>query len=537
MYKLLIVEDERWEREGLADFLDWKSYNIEIAATACDGIDGLEKALEICPDIIITDIKMPGIDGIAMSKKIKEVLPDVKIIILTGYDDFQYAREAIDFQASGYILKIMDEEELIQIIKKVVRECDKERGRLEQEKRMNDKLAESLEASRITFFMDILEGRLSENSLSEQIAYFGMASQTEDDFIVAIVKLLRGKQTDMNINLEVLYEAIAGELDAQEVFSLRNGGREEIILCIANGEGTEHLREALQEICREIERKSEAGITIGLGKAAKGICSLRSSYWTARQAVNFAAFRQLSGVMSYHEMEELNFSFTHSINEFLLQGSYFSKQLVHALRSLDHDRTFELVGEMFRHIRSEEGADRDFIVNYLQNVINEVCIMTYQLNREFEQKNAHNILFGDGNENHQNLKDMEQSVENFIRKAIEGISKKRLSKDELIVKKVIKLVEDKYASSDICLKTLAGEVYLSPNYLGSIFKKSTGRSINDYLNEYRMERARELLMSPANKVGWVAASVGMPNTSYFCTVFKSKYGVAPGEFQDSIAEA
>jgi two-component system response regulator YesN len=133
MFTLLIVEDERWEREGLTEFLDWPALGIGKVETAFDGIDGLEKALQLQPDIIVTDIQMPGMNGLDMAKQIRDQLPQVHIVILTGYDDFEYAREAIRFHAAEYLLKPVEEEEMLAVMTRVVRKCQAERlQRLEE---------------------------------------------------------------------------------------------------------------------------------------------------------------------------------------------------------------------------------------------------------------------------------------------------------------------------------------------------------------------------------------------------------------------
>lgn len=265
MYKMLIVEDERWEREGLVDFLDWNSLGIEICGAASDGKEGLEMAVERRPNIIITDIKMAIMSGLEMSKNIKAIIPEVNIIILTGYGDFKYAKEAITFGVFDYLLKPVDEDECIEVIKRVVKKCEKE----------------------------------------------------EREF-------------------------------------------------------------------KEISRL----------KALK------------------------------------------------LDNSHY-------------------IGETFR-------VD-------LQEIRN--------------------------------------------------------NKDKFLIDKVIQLIEEKYMMN-ISLKTIANEVFMSPNYLGFIFKKSMGKHFNEYLLEYQMEKAKKLLCSAQSKVAKVAQEVGIPNASYFCVVFKKKYGISPGEYQE-----
>lgn len=265
MYKMLIVEDERWEREGLMEFLDWSSYGIQICGTACDGVDGFDMAVNLKPHIIITDIQMKIMNGLEMSKKIKAVMPEVHIIILTGYDNFKYAKEAIGFGAFNYLLKPVDEEECIEVIQEVVKKCKKE----------------------------------------------------EDE----------------------------------------------------------------------------------LGKLARQ-------------------------------------------------------------RTLIQDHSERIV-EVYK----------------------------------------------------------------------EDVEALRNDKETYLIEKIKKLVEEKYMNN-ISLKTIANEVFLSPNYLGYLFKKSVGKQFNEYLLEYQMNKAKELLILPNHKVAKIAQDVGIPNASYFCVVFKKKYGISPREFQE-----
>ena len=168
MLKMLIVEDERWEREGLADFLDWNSLGIEVSGLACDGIEGLEQAKIIRPNIIITDIKMPGLDGLKMSGKVREFLPDVKIIVLTGYDDFKLAREAISISANAYILKPVEQNELFEVIKKVSTECFSYLSNQEENEKIKELLNKSIKKDANAIFLDILRGKANMHAIREQ---------------------------------------------------------------------------------------------------------------------------------------------------------------------------------------------------------------------------------------------------------------------------------------------------------------------------------------------------------------------------------
>lgn len=545
MFKMLIVEDERWEREGLVDFLDWNSFNIDVVETACDGIEGMEQALKIRPDIIITDIKMPGMDGIVMSKKIKERLPNTKIIILTGYDDFKYAKEAVSFNANGYILKNFEEEEMIQVVQKVVDECEQEKQRTESENSIESRLNESLCVVKAAFFSDLLEGKYAENEQLQQFIDFGIDGYADDEYIAVVVKVQDKEsgriaaefiyQNEKASEMSRILENMQNIFVSNQVFLLENAGLGETTLCFRNlYQAEDSLKLKMKAIAEQTAKKYGTGIVIGIGDRVTSIYNIRQSYVQARQIIEFSAFWRIFGVLTFRQVDLMHRDFFSKASEFLVQGSYYSKQLVHAIRYVDEDRALLLMNEMFEHIRTSIGASREYIVNYLQNTINEISILIYQLNKDFEQENDEEYLI-QGTEYLPDLESIEGRLNIYVKRAIAGISGKRLSKDEQITKKVLKLIDERYFT-DISLKVLASEVFLSPNYLGMVFKKYTGKSINDYICEYRMEKAKELLKSPEKKINWIAAKVGIPNTSYFCTTFKNTYGMAPGEYQKMILE-
>lgn len=530
MLKMLIVEDERWEREGLVDFLDWSSFNIEIAGTACDGIEGFELALRVCPDIILADIKMPGMDGIQMSKKIKDFLPDSKIIILTGCDDFMYAKEAISFNASAYILKPFEDEEIKQVIQKVVDECEKERERIEREKTIIRQLDENLRIARAKFLNDLIEGSMDSETLQGLIEYFGIKTNINEECLMLAIKIQSEKSSD----IEDIIDYFQKILDSSLIFSLIINKAEDAAFCLKHiPESADSMQSIIKKFFDKIAEDYGARAVVGIGEPVASICNIRHSYVQAKQAIEFGVFWEEFNVICFNDIDLMRRNFNICAGEFLIQGSYFTKQLLHAVGSLNEDRVYDLLGEMFDYIRSNRGAAKDFVVNYLRNLVNEISIFIYNLNKDYPQASMDENTWNDEPDRFLSLKFLEENIFTFFAGAIENVSEKKGNKDELILKKVMKLIDEKYMT-DISLKIIAREVFLSPNYLGNIFKKCTGKPFNEYLCEYRMEKAKELLKNPKNKVNWVAAQVGLANTSYFCTIFKNTYGMTPGEYQEMI---
>lgn len=537
MLKMLIVEDEKWEREGLLDFLDWRSFGLEVADMAVDGIEGLEKAETIRPDIIITDIKMPGMDGISMSKKIKAAMPQVKIIILTGYDDFKLAREAISFKADAYILKPLEETEFIPVLQKVIEECRNEKAKSAREDLINQQLAENLSLAKAEFLNDLLEGRESGRSIGPdeflmKLAGFGINPLNSNEFTIMIIQITDAAETRL-IGTDMVLSVAERILSKHLLFLLPFSKEGKFVCCLSNPSGEEALfRPLIAELFQAIHNGTDLHTVVGVGEPAASLTEISHSYTQAGLAVEFGIFWSSQDIIYFSEIDSLQRKFATHISEYIIQSSQFSKQLIAAVRLGNEERCFELLREMFQFIRENQGAGRDFIGNFLQSVIHELTLFLCTINKSFGSsrlnKQSQELQLSGST----SLQSLETGITEFIKNSLALINTKKSNPEEQIVQKVIQLIEERYMT-DLGLQIIAREVFLSPNYLGNIFKKFTGKTFNDYLCERRMEKAKELLQSPNNKVGWVAAAVGIPNTSYFCTIFKQAFGMAPGEYQET----
>jgi two-component system, response regulator YesN len=544
MLKMLIVEDEKWEREGLLDFLDWKSFGLEVIETAGDGIEGLEKAEKIRPDIIITDIKMPGMDGISMSKKIKAAMPQVKIIILTGYDDFKLAQEAISFKADAYILKPLEEAELTPVLQKVVAVYIREKEISAKEDLIKKQLAENLYIAKTKFLNDLLEGDIELDHLHQQLSDFGVKTSIHEEYTIVIIKMIAtlgesryrpDRSGDHKFaGMDMILSVTESILQKHLIFSLPFIKEGQTACCLCNPPGDHALfLSKIAEIFQAIHNGLGYLSVIGIGEPAANLNEVSRSFAQARQAVEFGVFWSSCAIIYYKQIDSMRRKFVESESKFLIQGSYFSKQLISSVRSANEDRLFELLKEMFRYIRENQGADRDFVVNYLQSIINEISMFLYTINKGFVCSSTGKTEQGIKLAGLWSLRSMEENLTGFFENTLKKINTKKSNNDEQIIKKVVKLIEERYMS-DLGLQIIAREVFLSPNYLGNIFKKCTGKTFNDYLCECRMEKAKELLKLPKKKVSWVASEVGISNTSYFCTIFKNTYGMAPREYQETV---
>lgn len=530
MFKILIVEDEKLEREGLETFLDWSSLDMAEPEVACDGIEGIEKARLVRPDIIITDIKMPGLDGLKMSRKIREFLPSVKVIILTGYDDFKLAREAIDISANAYILKPVEEEEMLTVLKKIADECREDRKKQEETRLMKELMDENIVAARKELLLAMLKDSITQEALQhildlDFIPYYG-------NYTVIVADLYPRDRSDqpgkMMIDLDGSDAALKPEL-------LKNGM--DFIAAVCDADGTTLFITGIKNMTQDISKSAHAivGCLSGIGfEAAAGVGStvdciaeLHLSCRQAKDALSFGLFWGDQRVTAYSALEDIQRNSAAKVADFLAKGNYFTKQMMHALRAADSERMTNLLEQLYRFIDSNRWADVNMIKNLFYSLLNETHLLFHNTNFPDPEEAISGDLFLIPDD----ISSIREYVSRFFEKLLDVIRDRRTNKVEYVIKKVQQIITEKY-NLDINIKTIAAEIYLSPNYLGNVFKSSTGKSLVEYLCQYRMEKARELLQSPRIKVSQVAKDVGVPNVTYFCTLFKDRYGITPGEYQE-----
>lgn len=531
MYKMLIVEDERWEREGLVDFLDWSSMGIGEIDTAVDGIDGFEKAIQWEPDIVITDIQMPGMNGIEMANRIRERLPVVRIVVLTGYDDFNFARDALRFGAVDYVLKPVEEEEMLGTMTRVVQSCDKERLKRAEDVQLQQRLQIGERAVLREMVAEVLTGNRAMQGEAEQrlLRSEGLAN---DMYAICAIRLPNSMTRDAAV-LEQWIEQVLEHptlvlmLDAETV----GPNAVAVLVPMASNEAeaklsglAPRLLAALQE--RLSEEADPSQLIVGISDEAADWSDIGTVHKQAVSALQYSLFADSgSRTMSYREAETARAAFATERESFTRAGQEHVRSIRLHAAALEDKKSEEALSELFGLFRAHPGAGHVYVGSLLDSLLYELSLLDEQL-AEHKARKLQELLAI------RPLSELQHDVQEMIRGVIERLRGKRTNKDDYIVGKVIALIEKSYGSTELNLSMAAQEVFVSPNHLGMLFKRSTGRSLSDFLQEYRLNKAEELLRTTKQKVAAIAEQVGIPNTSYFGTLFKQAYGMTPSEYQE-----
>lgn len=523
MLKMIIVEDEKLEREGLVDFFEWESMGIEICGLAVDGIEGVELAKKIKPDIIMTDIKMPGMDGIKMSKEIRSFLPNSKILILTGYDDFNYAKEAIGFRANAYILKPVEEEEILSSIKEVIEQCNSEQT-------LETRLTKGYYSEKRKFLFDFLNNNFDFRLAEGQLKEYGI--QIDEGYKFCIISLKVFEETNKERLKEIISD-VRRTIDETIIFEMNEDENNSLFYCIQiTDDKIEQLSNKIKEIVSKLN--SDINNIVGvISKTNNDLIMLKEAYQYVNSTIEYAIFWDIRGFINSDDLELYISEFNKGVGEFIIKGNEFTKKILKATGESEYEEVNKILEEIFTGLEDYKNIDKKYIINYLYNIIYETTLLAYNLNKnETEVFSGKNTL---GNYIYElkSISQMKNYILSFYDKVLRIIDDKRNKKDEYIINRVIKQVEEHY-SGDLSLKTISTEVFLSPNYLGNLFKKYTGKAFSDYLSDYRMGKARELLTTTNKKISVIATEVGIANTSYFCIVFKNVNGMSPQEYREMI---
>jgi two-component system response regulator YesN len=522
MYQLLIVEDEKWEREGLRDFLDWESMGIGLVCCACDGEEGLRLAELRRPDIIIADIKMPKMNGLQMLKLVCALLPEVKIIILSGYDDFQYARQAIGLHACAYILKPVErgclEEALCAALDSLAQEKTRslELGKLER------RWAEYVDSRKDHVLFDSLE-------LGSEFEALGDASSAaggDGARAVAIAAFYRrpgptGAPVPCSLETD---RGLLGEIKAR---IQRSGARvsfgehfyEAVLLMESRDERADFDAE-LHAIGGELWAEFGVGTIVALGGSVFGDSDIFQSYAQAKVASSYRFVCACGDVLPFRALSNGERDCPEDARALILSAN---EAIERAVRSggAEREACCALIDDFLSRLRDNYAVSKMLVGYFLL----EAC----------------RAIGAPGDADLSSLSSLEQTRQRLY-SAVDAIAERPMGGDarrcapmcrpreEEIVRCVLGIVERRY-SEELDLSGLAEEVHLSPYYLGSLFKKRTGKNFSQYLVEYRLEAAREMLKEKSTKLGDLSDAIGIHNPSYFSALFKKRFGISPVEYR------
>lgn len=518
MMKALIVDDEKMIRLGIRAVVPWDAIGIKEVFTAVSGKEalGILKKDEI--DIMITDIQMPEMTGLELISEIRKIREEVRIIVLTGYDEFDYARECLRMQVQDFLLKPVDEEVLIDTIKKQIQELKDSREKEEQQTHMR-RISGTSDQMNLEGWMRKLVKR---EDVAEAVESICQKHHYDKNSRIRIAILLPSMCSNgiregesQSLSILTIKNLLIGYLDAQRRGITFEDAEGRILVALFEGEKSDDLENCVDTFTKLIQEECDVRLRIVMGSTVDHFDQVHTSYNDAVYLLQkendeyktliekkdtkgqLDMFREVYGELKVklnanigntEQVLRIYDTFCTATNSYNITDQYVRRCC------------FEIASTVYFSYVVESGENADSKLNaLLAALLSAGREENYEITRAFLE----NLLRVEDNEAH----DLVAQVKRYI---------------------------NEHLTDDVTVSGIAAYFYLSPNYFSRLFKRITGEGCNEYIVRKRIEKAEYLLSTTNMKIGKIAQEVGYRDTNYFSLAFKKHMGMSPGQYRDKI---
>lgn len=534
--KVFLVEDEMVIRRGIKNSIDWEKEGYIFCGEASDGELAYPMIIKEKPDILITDIRMPFMDGLELCKLVKKELPNIKILILSGYDEFDYAKEAIRLGVTEYLLKPISSGKLLEALNWVSESIRREKEDKDLVRKYMEEMRENTEHEKQKFFEQMIAGNLSMADALETGKKYEM-NLSAGMYNLLLFRFTLGEENRKSGELlgeaEYAIEKLTERLEY--VFEFQRGVEGWAFLLMADNE--EQMSERVKELSKDLEEIMKNYSTIayfgGIGQPVARLRELEESFREAERALAARFTMELNRIISVEDIRMAQNVDTLDDIEITSFGEIEKTRtmLEKFLNNGAEDEIDEFVDVYINELPEENLKSilmRQYIIMDAYIVMMSFCEKIEGIEGEMqaqseELKNSMKTI--------QTLEEIKNYIRMLLKKIIgvrDTISGRRYSDIIEIAKDQIRKT---YMSDEISLNTIAAEVGMSPSYFSSIFSKEMGKTFVEYLTEIRMDRAKELLMCSSMKTSEIGYEVGYKDPHYFSYIFKKTQNCTPKEFR------
>ncbi|CAH1194277.1 HTH-type transcriptional activator RhaR [Paenibacillus auburnensis] len=545
MYKLILAEDEEDVREGIIAQIDWAKYGFEVVDSAENGREATEAIDRLLPDVVVTDIQMPFMNGLQLAEWIRARHPNTKIIILTGYDEFEYAQKAIKLQIDEYILKPFSSQELIDVLLKVKATIEAEIAEKENVYVLSEHYRKSLPVLREQFLSSLVSRRLPLQEITDKSAEYGInldgkqfqASVISIDYIrtgqsreAAAGRPVSLRDTgDHNLQLFAILNI------AEEICQKHGTGRvfihrDEVVLLSVSKEPDEteitgHTFAILEEIRQNVQHFLKLTVTAGAGTVCQSASMLFNSFSDAMQALDYRLILGNNRVIWIEDVESRS-------NQMLVFDELTQQSLIRTIKLGTVQELKEVMDELFGGLDTAHVSTQDYQI-FLLEIITSILRVAKESGSETADFMVPNMATLTDMNKFNNMGEAKQWIINVCTGLMDSIASGRQSSYKQLIDQAKEYIRSHYEESDISIGRVCQHLHISTGYFSSIFKKEMKMTFVSYLLQIRLEAAKELLRSTELKAFEIAEKIGFADPNYFSFCFRKKYGQSPKEYKNS----
>ena len=527
IYSVFVVDDEPIVLEGIRSKIDWEASGFTFAGEATDGEIALSMIRELKPDILVTDIKMPFMDGLQLAAAVKRIQPWIKIIILSGHDEFDYAKKAISIGIEDYLLKPFTPDELLASMNKAAIQIDEERKQRSDISRLKEELKSNASLVKKEFLNNLVHGSTDMAGVMQKCSELGI------DLLSHFYKVVISRIDTKNDNAQALQQARSllnsySDTWEQAVSFFHHTN---LLVCIFKGSTQSELDETVfrtAETVTHIAAKAEGCTVITvMGKTVDHLSQLHLSYSDAKailESSNVGFVKNENRIFNSDDMQENSGS----------EAMFDLKEndpLVDKLRYAGKNDISSIIEESMTLIKNNQGQFSVFASYLLLDLIFSVSKLVERFGGDIKSLKPEILQRRFIDEAVKDEKHFRATLEQVLNFVLEYRDSKATGKYADVILKAKKYIEENYADQNTTLSTVADVVCLSPNHFSAIFSQECKTTFIEYLTNVRIDNAKRLMRETDMKGYDIAYECGFSDPHYFSYIFKKNTGLSPREYK------
>ena len=520
LYRVLLVDDEEDIREGISRKMDWLGLGFSLVGEAANGQDALELAESLRPDVILTDIKMPFMDGLELCRILTDRLPAARFVVFSGFDAFEYAKQAIQMNVVEYILKPINADELSAVLRRLKDQLDQERAERRNVELLRSRYTENLPVLRELFYANLLDGHIEPGTERERAARLDIDLQGEEWAVglayigsdrrdalstLSVQKLLEESLTADRCKLSLYNDWVAVIVSLTESFTIYD------------------LIRVLDRVCTLAASYLSLTLTVGVGAPCKELSGMARSAAEARTALEYRSMVGRGQVIYIGDLEPDG-------GQVLTFEEADERTLTAAVRLGSEQEVRDAAAALAGKIREANPSAGQYNL-FLMELVTHLMKMTRRSGVGVEE------VFGTGfslpiqDSALPSLEELEDwCAERYLRLRT-LIRRRQTDSAGQTVETAKEYIRQHYAESDLSVEKLCAYLHLSSTYFSTLFKRETGTSFTAYVTTVRMEAAAEAIRGTEEKTYLIAQRCGYEDPNYFSYVFKRHFGVTPTKYR------
>ncbi|MFW5894756.1 MAG: response regulator [Bacillota bacterium] len=520
-YTVILVDDEEQVRVRIRNMVD-NMDEFEVVGIASNGQDAFDLIEQMRPDVVMTDISMPYVNGIALTKLIRRDFPKTKVVFLTGYDEFAYAKEAIELDVFKYLMKPIDFKEASSVLGELKELLDEEKSELYDKQRLDEAYAQSLPLLIENQFRTLLHFDHLNDEVYDAFKVHGI-DLTQGRFAVCLIGLeavnVFRKRERMRVFLLNLIPLLKRSYDQVFSFNTSSG----LALVVNHGTLTpDALEGTLSEIKQRTDDFMENTLNIGVSSIFDNFLEFPSRFDEAAKALSHSSFLNLQGIIFYSDIKGKK-------HEVLTLSKEKKTHMEQVIKFGDT----EAINTLFDQVLYPKSNALDSLLNqqyYLVNITSVIVRFAESFDMSLDdlmEEDFLNTLFS--------INDLKKALD-YVKQAVlklRSIKKKEsVDSSKILIEKILHYMETNFDDPSLNMEKVAEHFAISVSYLSALFKKHTQTTFSKYLIELRMEKAKELIRYSSLKIKEVALEIGYRDVYHFSHSFKKMTGKSPKEYRD-----